>query len=86
MRPGDWHFRLCLSQMRNLYLVMGDDPLSMNANFTTSDSAPVAAANRKFAFIQADALRKGRALLEGCIAYAQLSPPVTLALDPNRRC
>jgi tetratricopeptide (TPR) repeat protein len=75
----DWHFRLCLSQMRNLYLVMGDEPLSMSGSLNSDDGAPVAAANRRIAFIQFGAVRKGRALLEGCIAHAQLSPPATLA-------
>lgn len=75
----DWHFRLCLSQMRNLYLVMGDEPLSMNASFYSGDGALVDAVNREFAFIQLGAVHKGRALLEGCIAYAQLSPPAILA-------
>jgi tetratricopeptide (TPR) repeat protein len=75
----DWHFRLCLSQIRNLYLVMGDEPLSMSASLNSGDGAPVATANREFAFIQLGAVHKGRALLERCIAYAQLSPPATLA-------
>jgi hypothetical protein len=74
-----WHFRLCLSQMRNLYLVMGDEPLSMSASHSSGDGARVDAVNREFAFIQLSAVHKGQTLLEGCIAQSQISPTERLA-------
>lgn len=75
----DWHFQLCLSQMRNLYLIMGGEPLSMAASLYTEASPVVASVNREYAFVQKTAPHKGRQLLEGCIEYAQTSPPATMA-------
>jgi len=74
-----WHFRLCLSQMRNLYLIMGDDYLSMSASLNSGEGPAVDAVNREFAFVQKTALRKGQKLLEQCIDIAQLSPAASLA-------
>ncbi|MBE9539547.1 MAG: hypothetical protein IMF06_10720 [Proteobacteria bacterium] len=74
-----WHFHLCLSQMRNLYLIMGGEPISVSASLVSGEGPAVDAVNREYAFVQETALHKGQNLLEGCIEYAQASPPTELA-------
>jgi tetratricopeptide (TPR) repeat protein len=75
-----WYIRLSLSQLRTLYMVLGDDLLSGESR-SGSASGTMAAekVNREVAFIQKMAYHKGKKLLAGCIEYARSSSPVDLA-------
>ena len=72
--------RLTLSQMRNLYLILGDDPLAMDAAiFNSGQGRAIDAINREMSIIQKLAFSKGKLLLQKCIDQSQLAPPTALA-------
>ena len=74
-RELSWYTQLSLSHMRNLYLILGDDYLSMRSTgFATSNGAKIDTVNRHFAFAQQTALKNGKKLLQSCIDYAQSEP------------
>ncbi len=75
-----WYVRLAMSQMRNLYLILGEEPLPMGyASANTGNGMAVDAMNRQLAYIQLTAYSAGKKLLEKCIERTQSSPSAELA-------
>ena len=75
-----WYISLSLSQLRTLYMVLGDDLLSgASRSGAASESMAADRVNQEVAFIQKMAYHKGKKLLAGSIEHAQSSPPVDLA-------
>jgi hypothetical protein len=65
------YFRLAMSQMRNLYLIMGDQPLSAVPGNQISPDPLAAKAEREIASRQQLAFSDGIRLLRECIELAQ---------------
>lgn len=73
------YLQLALSQMQNLYLLLGDDPLSTLPGNETTDRPEAAKAERMIGWIQKVALAKGRQILERCLSLTADGPAATRA-------
>lgn len=70
-----------MSQMRNLYLILGDDPLSTaSSSANSSQGMAIDMINQKIGVMQKFAYSRGKKLLEACIEQGQSLPPAKLAL------
>ena len=76
----EWYRELVLSQMQNLYLLLGTDPVVLTQGGTIGiGGAPDEMADQRLAHMQGTALTRGRALLQDLIDRAQTGPVVELA-------
>ena len=75
----DAYLNLAMSQMQNLYLLLGDDPLSTLPGNQTDDRPEAAKAERMIGWIQKVALGKGRQILEQCLSMTAEGPAATRA-------
>ena len=79
VRNRDAYLQLALSQMQNLYLLLGDDPLSTLPGNQTNDRPEAAKAERMVGWIQKIALAEGRKILERCLSLTADAPAATRA-------
>jgi tetratricopeptide (TPR) repeat protein len=77
----NWHTQLTLSQLRNFYLMLGDEYLPLQSTgFATGHGVKIDKVNRRFAFAQQTALKDAKTLLRSSIDYAQSAPEAERAV------
>jgi hypothetical protein len=77
-REVEWYLRLCMSQLRTLYLILGDDYPQLDTGLSGEDLG-TESVDRKMSFLQKVAYSRGQDILTRGLQYAQSSAPVNRA-------